>query len=154
MCVKRSVHPARSHAPLAILSTIVPEIAVEVRSQRQQENNALAPVVRENVPSTFHLRDTGPPSDPHAHPPLRFKVGDRVILKVELDWKEALVDQLWGWRDNKSVPYILKLVSNGNKYFALVDSNSTIRTYTELGLPRLLQAVHSVTHKLMNANHS
>ncbi len=75
-------------------------------------------------------------------PPLRFKVGDRVLARCGGGvWKEALVTKLWSREERGLAPYRMRTAQGKEDIFTLIDSTDSVRAYTETGLPRVIQEI-------------
>ena len=73
---------------------------------------------------------------------LRFSVGDRVLACHEDEWREAVVTKLWSDEgQRKPAPYRMRVSATEDDIYTMHDENDTVRSYTELGLPRLLQSI-------------
>eukprot|EP01032_Pedospumella_encystans_P026656 gene26656-30125_t len=74
---------------------------------------------------------------------LRFSVGDRVLACHEDEWREAVVTKLWSDEgQRKPAPYRMRVsAATEDDIYTMHDENDTVRSYTELGLPRLLQSI-------------
>jgi hypothetical protein len=77
--------------------------------------------------------------------PLRFAVGTKVLCSVgNGNWVTAMVYKHWAIENGARVPYIFELEDepiDGKMIFSVNDSNASVRTYVEPGLPRTKQAI-------------
>eukprot|EP01032_Pedospumella_encystans_P027297 gene27297-30855_t len=73
---------------------------------------------------------------------LRFSVGDRVLARHENEWREAVVTKLWSDEGHrKPAPYRMRVSATEDDIYTMHDDNDAVRSYTEHGLPRLLQSI-------------
>lgn len=73
---------------------------------------------------------------------LRFSVGDRVLACHEDEWQEAVVTKLLSDEgQRKPAPYRMRVSATEDDIYTMHDENDTVRSYTEHGLPRLLQSI-------------
>eukprot|EP01032_Pedospumella_encystans_P025022 gene25022-28287_t len=76
-----------------------------------------------------------------ARPQLRFKVGDRVLAKYDEGWEEAFITKLWSREERGLASYRMRTVRGSENIYTDIDSNDSVRAYTETGLPRVIQEI-------------